>query len=425
MNRPAVVVAEMPAGAMPEDVPTDPLLRAVRVLVPPDDVTGARVAATVLAALDRRPDVHGSSWAARAWRFRCEWLEAHDTEWLVILSAQDLGPRNTRTLVDTARRSGTNLALVADLGSLGRLQDASSRHGSTTVEWDGLMRLLRTTAVIAPPSVTAPAPAADDRDLPAPADLPVQPWPEFRSRCRATLTPAEAAAVEAVYDIALRRAYARLDERAGLVVRARNHAAVQEKTVLRDDVFDLLSAVAAEHSRQSALVVAMHATAAAFATRGLRFSFVADKLLSTLDGGMAPPAPHDDDWVLLRGFHQPWHAAACVLVGLGVPHDEILGVRVAEVAADGSVFRSDGKPTTVPAGARPYLRAQRISRRTDGAMADEAFLPQALLPRRVSRAVKAARTDLGVRIAHTTEGQGKLLHESTWRDRVGFSVDVV
>jgi len=78
-------------------------------------------------------------------------------------------------------------------------------------------------------------------------------------------------------------------------VAARTSLDVQARQTLRDDVIGLLETVSGEHTRQSALVVAMHATAAAFASRGLLFSFVPHKLLRSLAGGMVPAAPADAD----------------------------------------------------------------------------------------------------------------------------------
>ncbi len=192
-----VTVTEMPVGVVPADVIHDPTLWVVRVLAPPDS-DAAGLTDAIMDAMGRRTDtLGGRSLIASRWRFAREWLAAHRTEWLVVLSAQDVSARNVYTLVDVAGAAGTRLLLVADTGHLRQLRDRTSYQAVTQADWADALAVLP-----APHAGTVDLPAGErsavDRDLPPVADLPDHQWPSFRSRCRVELPARHAAAVETV-----------------------------------------------------------------------------------------------------------------------------------------------------------------------------------------------------------------------------------
>lgn len=416
----SVLTCEMPAGAGPGDIPHDPTLRVVRVLAPPEK-TGSALARAALEALGRRDDVRGAgSRPGTEWRLVRQWVTAHRTERVVVLSAQDVTARNMHTLAGAVLAAGADLVLVADTGQAEALRTGARNFTPRQVDWQNLAPGLHR-APTPSPAVPAPAVPADAR-LPQPADLPAEPWPGFRSACRTNLPPREAAAVDAVYDTALVRAYEWLDGNEPLVGRTRVSVDKAALTAVRDGVLALLERASDEHTQQSALVVAMHATSAAFSTRGLLFSFVPSTLLRTLGSGMVPRPPAPDDWVLLRGFRVPWHAAVCVLVGLGATREHCRQVRCGDVSQDGTAVAVNGQPVDVPSGAAPYLRGQLLHRAEEGALAQDPFVPEATTALRVGLVLDAARSSLGIRLGLADVRSHR--HQERWKDRVGFSVEV-
>ena len=414
-----VLTCEMPAGAGPEDVTADPALRVVRVLAPPE-ATGSALARAALEALGRRDDIRGAgSRPGTEWRLVRQWTAAHRTEHVVVLGAQDITARNMHTLAGAVLPTGAELVLVAGTGQAETLRNRARNLAPRQVDWQDWTAGLPAAGTSARPAV---AQAAADADLPQPADLPADPWPGFRSACRTDLPVRQAAAVEAVYDTALVRAYAWLDGNLALVTRTRVSADKAALAAVRDGVLGLLARASDDHTRQSALVVAMHATSAAFSTRGLLFSFVPHRLLRTLGGGMVPRPPAADDWVLLRGFRVPWHAAVCVLVGLGSTREQCRQVRCADVGPDGASVVVAGLPLDVPVDARPYLRAQLLHRAEEAAAPADPFVPEATTAHRVGLVLNNARSSLGIRLGIADVRSH--LHQERWKDRVGFGVEV-
>lgn len=100
----------------------------------------------------------------------------------------------------------------------------------------------------------------------------------------------------------------------------------------------------------------------------------------------------------VRAFREPMTGAATGLASLEISRDEILGLELDDVSADGATLELWHDVVAVPAVLRRVLRAQRVWRLRHGALATDAFLadgPAPLSTRRFTSLVLAGLEEVG------------------------------
>lgn len=110
----------------------------------------------------------------------------------------------------------------------------------------------------------------------------------------------------------------------------------------------------------------------------------------------------------LRWFRDPLVVAACVLANLELSRMEALSVRLVDVERDGGAIHQRRGSVSVPAVARPIVRAQRIARERDGASEVDYYLADRDGPlslRSFSSMVLATLEEIGARLPRSAIGE--------------------
>jgi hypothetical protein len=262
-------------------------------------------------------------------RARAElWLRAQEVVTFLVAQAQWLTPEAFLRLVRLARASGASVWFLA--------------HPEPA---PGLAAAIRDSEV---PVVDWPSFRAAVGDVPAPAERlsPVQKVPED--------PPLGIAALLAERSIARRGP--RYEEAADWA-RGEWFGDGAEAPVAR--FLDLALAACRSDGERRSTVAGL---AAGLAERGLALEpagILGPAAARAIDPGLAA-------WSTLARFSSPLQVGAGALARLRLDVDEMLAMRVHDVAADGSWVRVGEEIVDVPTGGRPYLRAVRLARQDGG-----------------------------------------------------------
>ncbi len=298
----------------------------------------------LLYALGQRDDVGGRLRdGERDWELLIAWLRGWPVRELVLLDAQWLPNAFLDDVAGLAATCGSRLWLVAQ-------QPVEDTYPAGLRSWP--------TAEPLPRELVAIVKARRDElaaTLPAPSfpRVPATNFVSFRAEARRQLTAAEFALVDALYRDTYGEARTWLDGLDG------DLGEEQVLTHLRPRLALLATA--------DEMVTAVRATQAAAFRHGILLNAEPVQLFLTAERAGAAAITSPETWRRLRAYREPYRGAMCALAAAELGVDDVLEIRLADVAADGTSVTLSGKRCDVPAGGAPYLRAQVALRTLEGA----------------------------------------------------------
>lgn len=347
----------------------DPVVGRLATSAPPDSSL-AGVAAELLRALGKRPEVAPAlPTVATEPRWLRVWVEACAVEAVILHRADRCTPAVLTALDATVREAGATLYGVSDplwvpalASQLATQVDGTLDHASFCARWPQVL----------------PQPAATS----AATDVPLD-----RAALRARLARAQAAPNR--YDPAYLVGFtgAARFERPERPTAAALAASLRPLLARFDD--------------PGCVAQAVHGAGAA--QRPFGWDIRLDpRVLAQGEAvrGAAPgaEASYRSFWI----FRDPLYGAAWVLTHLPATLDEVLAVRRADVADDGSMVAVQGEWYELPAEARPLLLAQALVRRLAGAAPEAPLLARPDRgprdPAWLVRILRATAAEAGLRI---------------------------
>ncbi|MCR4511735.1 hypothetical protein [Aeromicrobium sp. 50.2.37] len=319
------------------------------------------------------------------------WARAHHTRHVYVQNA--FLPRHPviAAFLTTAIGVGWDIWLVGDTGYRTTVQATiedfcRNNHLEAPLEVTA-GTFLSTFHLDHPPSATT---APDDVHAVKPPSawpehLPSDDFPTFRAACRDLLTP---------------EAFAEVDQFFVRYVRA----GIKLASTLPDGMTEREEAIAAYLQHQwhqvesvSHFMVVIRATQVALFKSQLYMRVVLNRLLGT-----AETMPHEalrepEPWQRLRAYADPARGATCAVAATGADPDELLGLRMSDVAPDGSTLRMPEGTVNVFEHAQVFIRAFREVRLLDGANGDDLFFatPEGPMPEvRIRRYLRDARREV-------------------------------
>lgn len=384
----------------PEGVPATsigalarPDLSTVVMTMRPVAAGPAGIATDILRALGKRTDVNGRA------RHGIEdtslvpvWLTAHRVERLIVAAPMQPNLASLSTMVDLCAVSPTSVTFACDPGAGAKVAESLKGHLPLTGPWPDLPMLpAEAHDSAAPLAVWKPG---------EPVRLPQCEFLNFYATAERTLPSQVFAEVSNRYIDALNRTHHWVAQ-----IIAETAGELPEATV-HDGMRQLLT----EAQTLDQVTTIVHAAQAAFFRHGWLLK-VDQRELRTGLLRFPAPAVAEDTWIRLRAYRDPARAATTALYLSGLTITAIENLTVKDIA------RWHASPDTpvaghpIPDGAAPFVRAQLLTRATDGYTDDAPFLIKST-ERRVILDVREASGDLDIFI-----GDSSLNKDSAHGDR--------
>jgi len=370
----------------------------VAVLVRPNPRSRAWLTGDLLVALGVQPAASDTGKDEdRDWLLAHVWLVTHDVRDLIVARAEWLPPDVLTELLLLAAGAGLRLWLLTSPPRSDEQVATLDGWDADELDWDvfrshwesQVPALLGGYSAQPVDDEAAATPAAGAQKDDLPGLLPDDDFPTFRPACRAVLTGAQFAILDARLGAEVRHM---LSWAGGLAQPVTPEVLAEE---LRDR-YDRCATVA------DLLITARAAQVALFSLGW----FVQIDLVRF--AGTAAHAPRRAGrtaalWRTLRMYRQPDRGSVCALAGAGLDLGAIAVLRCADITADGSTVTADGRSWTVEDDARVYLRAQLLLRTSQCAGPDDPLLAgradTALSERRLATLITNVRMETGLIVA--------------------------
>jgi hypothetical protein len=283
----------------------------------------------------------------RCWRLAGIWLAAEEVRDLFVSRAHLLGARHWSALLDLAANRPMRLWLVVHRARLHPAkQQVLAGWQSAVLSAEEFLALWADTRPVGR--------AADPGDFP---HVPADDFPSFRAACRRLLDPPSFARVDAVYEQAFTAA--RRWVRTTVVDWEDRYGGIDVETVggfLRD--------MTVSSTSPSETLVRLRGAQAGFFLHGILLTVDLTSRAMIGETDLRPtlsPAVADH----LRGFCTPsWTAAAALTLLAEPPYGALQGMRIGDVAADGTWATIARQRFPIPDYARSLVRAQLLDRRS-------------------------------------------------------------
>lgn len=297
------------------------------------------------------------------------WARAHHTRHVYVQNAFLPQHPVIKQFLSTAITVGWDIWMVGDTGYRTTVQasieDFCRNNGLQPPNEVSAQEFLSTFDLSPEP---APPAAPDETAEPVdaltsawPEHLPADDYPTFRSACRELLTP---------------EAFAEVDE----FFVGHVHAGIELTATLPSGTTEREEAIAVYLQQQwhrvdsvSHFMVLIRATQVALFRSQLHMRVMLNRLLGT-----AETMPHDalrnpEPWERLRVYADPARGATCAVAATGANPDELLGLKMSDVAHDGSTVLMPDGLVEVFEHAQVFVRAFREVRLLDGAGQDDLY----------------------------------------------------
>jgi hypothetical protein len=323
------------------------------------------LAGDVLAALGKRRDLAGKGRNEQDdVRHAVAWATAHGITDLVVTEAQRLHPLILRALITLAGDVGAQLWLVHRPPREDEFVRALTRRGAT----DAAL------AAVPLPAAAPQAPVVARAELPA---VPAEDFTTFRNSCQQTLSPEDAARVEAHFT----------------ATAARCDAVLGNAGANRATVADLLHRILNPAPADAQLTVELRALQTAAWHHDLFVKIDLPRLLHSEERPRITTAEAD---AALAAYRQPHRAITVALTRAGRDLTDITAVRLRDAADDGTSVKVAGEGIAVGPHTARAVRAQRQLRVAVGAGLDDPLLPYS--SKALAKALTEAATDLGIHV---------------------------
>ena len=301
------------------------------------------------------------------------WLVAYDIRIVVVRMATNLNDFETMdSLLMLCEGVGAELALTCDEDTGIHLFDWVHQHG--TVHPDMTLLTERIDAYRRP-VMAVPEP----EDAAFPISLPKVDFYLFRARCRALLSSEQFEVVDALYRQTFRS------------VRDAPFGTIEEAS---HRLLDTCS----RHSNVGVVKTIIRASQAAMFTKGILLKVDLTAFIRDVPDGLhrrLTPA----ELISLRAYRTSWRSCVIVLRDANFSRSDIKALRMDQVMTNGQIVQAHiGQ---VSEAAKVYLKAQRLTRISEGASDVSPFIPNVVTS--IALAQRQAGLELGLPCARTQE----------------------
>ena len=390
---PVVIVTGMRNQARSRWIPTlstawfhpDALNRPVVAIVPDHQLNSRVGIQHLLFALGKDPHVTGAVYKdAGNLDLAAAWLLARETREIIVRDADVAAASFLRTLVELAVGVGARIWLIAHsnredkLDSIAELWDGDRISLDTFDQWWARPEGRLPRARRMPPT-------------PVSCDLPYSAALMFRADCRRMLPIERFAEVDALYVTEHTTA------RTGFAQRIENGESFTHEKLLHH----LRARIREQNEPWEVLTVARAIEAAA-----LWFGFDVDidqhQLMNAAERNPRIGRLGREEFAAFDAYSRPSWCASVALTACEIPLGSICDMTVGDISDDGSTVKHGSEIVEIPETLRPYLVAQLLIRRFEGATDDSPALTtkwgtQATTTW-VSRVAKVAEVECGVRL---------------------------